>query len=187
MKFEKWKQRIINIMNKLYEGKAKIITTFILLTFVVVLGLSAIYTLKDRWENFWQYPEESYQILEREANFMILNQNFDSRYEYTIQYNNKTNELNLTLFPNSESIKTTVKVINYGKSAQTIFTKRAYNSKFSFRTHRILIFIITCSIIAIFIYVLPGAFFILIFALISLLQLCYEQFMKIKNKKKDKE
>ena len=166
MKLKKWKQRVDGLGNRIYGDDAKIVHNILTVTFVVMLCLFVYLGVVNRWAGFRHYPEETYQSIEKEAIWMIKNQNFETNVEYEIQYNNKTKELELILLPDNPVFKTTAKVTNYGQDNQMIVIERAIKNKSVLRLRWIILLAAASMLISILLY---GSLAILIFIVCAIM------------------
>lgn len=94
-----------------YKGLFRI--TKILIIFCSIF-ICSLYSIKGEWKNIFYYPNEEYEILEKEATRMVEKKDYDKRnrvgYKYVIDnYDSETHILNMRMIytGNNQSILVT--------------------------------------------------------------------------------
>lgn len=135
-------QKLSRICNKILSLKV------IFICFILnVCVLCAIFTSNNEWSTLYDYPEDVYQSLEKEAYNIIQKKDFSSDYKLVItHYDNQSNRLTIEL--SCDSLTLTVTVYNYGKDTQQITIKRDYPTASQRFFITVLLLLLFCLIFA---------------------------------------
>lgn len=116
--------------------------------FTISFILFLVFTQFDMFHDMFHYPEETYQILEEEADILIKNNSFETNYDLAIT-NYDFKDKNLTMKLSSSSAILNININNYGQSNQEYNRYREHNSATPYILGNAFgIFVLTVSVFA---------------------------------------
>lgn len=99
----------------------------IAILFATIFIISFVYTDTDAFFDIFCYPEETYQILEKEADVLVKTNSFETNYDLVVtNYDFHDKTLSMELSSSLAQLNITIK--NYGQSDQEYYRSRAYDS-----------------------------------------------------------